>query len=138
MESKSTTSYKQLFNYIEANLLNMKPQVIHSDYEASLLRAIRETYPSAKHVGCWFHYCQAVRRRLGRGKGHNFFGRLKANQDAYIVYKKLMDLPLLPAKDIPEGFTIIRNEIVEKDLGVWFHHIYSYFKTYWLPKVNHN
>lgn len=137
MESKSVISYKQVFSYIEKNLLELKPKVIHSDYEASLLKALQDIYPSAQRVGCWFHYCQAVRRRLGKGQGQTFFLRLKENRDVYKIYKKLMDLPLLPAKDIPEGFTIIRKEIDEKGQGDWFKHIYAYFETFWLPKVSY-
>lgn len=136
MVSRCTSSYKQVFTYIENNLLNLAPEFIHSDYEASLLKAIQIMYPNAKRVGCWFHYGQAVRKRLGRNKGRNFFVNLKKNQDAYDLYKKLLDLPLLPAMDIPEGFTIIRNQIAEKNLDVWFKDIYAYFKSYWIPKVN--
>lgn len=77
MVSRCTSSYKQVFTYIENNLLNLAPEFIHSDYEASLLKAIQIMYPNAKRVGCWFHYGQAVRKRLGRNKGRNFFVNLK-------------------------------------------------------------
>lgn len=137
MESKSTRSYKQVFTYIEDNLLKLKPETIHSDYEAGLLKALKILYPSSKLVGCWFHYCQAIRRKLGRNKGRNFFCSLKEDKAAYNIYKKILDLPLLPAEKISEGFAIIQKEISEKNLYKWFKHIYVYFKSYWIPKVNY-
>lgn len=135
MESRCTKSYTQVFQYIEKNLLNLKPVTIHTDYEASLLKALRNVYPAAKLVGCWFHYCQAIRRRLGRNKGRNFFVDLKKNSNAYKIFRKLLDLPLLPAKNIAKGFSIIQDEVKEKNLGNFFNHIYAYFKSYWIPKV---
>lgn len=137
MESRCTASYKQVFNYIEDNLVKLGPEIIHTDYEASLLKALKTVYPRSNRVGCWFHYCQAIRRRLGRNKGRQFFFDLKADKAAYKIYTKLLDLPLLPAKNIPEGFSIIQKEISDKMLDKWFKHIYAYFKRYWLPKVNH-
>lgn len=137
MESRSAISYKQVFSYIETNLLELKPGVIHSDYEAGLLKALRIVYKNSKLVGCWFHYCQAIRKRLGRNKGRNFFANLKKDEAAYKIYRKILDLPLLPAKDIPEGFAIIRKEISEQNLGRWFEHIYAYFEKQWIPKVKH-
>lgn len=136
MESRCSASYKQVFSYIEANLIQLKPERIHSDYEAALLKALRIVYPSSNLVGCWFHYSQAIRRKLGRNKGRNFFANLKEDKSAYKIYKKLLDLPLLPAKNIPEGFSIIQKEISEKKLDKWFKHIYAYFRRYWIPKVN--
>lgn len=135
MESKFTNNYVQLFKYITENLLKLEPVTIHSDYEASLLKALRKTFPCASLVGCWFHYCQAIRKRLGRNRGRKFFVELKSNAEAYKIYRKILDLPLLPAKNIAEGFSIIHKEITEKRLDGFFKHIFAYFKSYWLPKA---
>lgn len=138
MESKTTISYKQVFTYIEENLLKLEPETIHSDYEAGLLKALKIIYRSSNLVCCWFHYCQEIRRKLGRNKGRNFFPSLKEDKTAYNIYKKILDLPLLPAEKIPEGFKIIKKEIAEKNLHKWLEHIYVYFETYWIPKVNYS
>lgn len=136
MESRCTTSYKQVFTYIELHLLELNPEIIHSDYEAGLLKALNIIYPHSRIVGCWFHYAQALRKKLGAKKGRHFFANLKANVDAHKIYKKLLDLPLLPADKISTGFAIIQKEISAKKLDKWFSHIYAYFRNYWIPKVN--
>lgn len=134
MESKCVPSYEQVFKYIENHLIKLSPQLIHSDYEASLVRALRNVYPGAKITGCWFHYCQALRRRFRYGKKKEMFRDLMNNPDAYNLYKKLLSLPLLPATRIEEGFNIIKEEIFKKDFSRFFKSTLGYFDNYWLKK----
>lgn len=134
MESKCVPSYEQVFNYIENHLIKLSPQSIHSDYEASLVRALRNVYPESKITGCWFHYCQALRKRFRYGKQNEMFRDLINNSDAYNLYKKLLSLPLLPAARIPEGFDIIKKEIFKKGFSKFFKSNLEYFDKYWLKK----
>lgn len=74
---------------------------------------------------------------MGRNKGRSFFADLRKIPDAHKIYRKLLDLPLLPADRIREGFLIIQSEIEEKGLEKWFKHMYAYFNSYWIPKVDY-
>lgn len=134
MESKCVPSYEQVFNYIENHLIKLSPQLIHSDYEASLVRALRNVYPRAKITGCWFHYCQALRKHFRYGKQNEMFRNLMNNSELYNLYKKLLSLPLLPAERISEGFEIIKEEIFKKDFSRFFKSTLDYFNRYWLKK----
>lgn len=137
MESKCVPSYRQVFEYIENYMIQLDPKSIHSDYEASLVKALRIVYPSAKIHGCWFHYCQAIRKRMGKGRRRQLFKDLNNRSDAYNIYQKLLKLPLLPATKIPEGFEIVKQEAIEKNQIGTFGAIFNYYEKYWLKKVNH-
>lgn len=136
MESKCVPSYRQVFEFIEQHMIKINPESIHSDYEASLVKALRTVYPKAKIHGCWFHYCQAVRRRMGKGRRRQIFKEMNELPDAYKIFQKLLHLPLLPGEKIPEGFQIIKQEIEEKNKMSFFRAILVYFERYWLKKVN--
>lgn len=41
---------------------NITPSVVMSDYEEAMRSAVREVFPTAKLLGCWFHYTPALRR----------------------------------------------------------------------------
>ena len=46
--------------------------------------------------GCWFHYAQAVMKRL---KKLGLTDAYRSDEDTRVVYRCLLSLPLLPAAD---------------------------------------
>ena len=51
--------------------------------------------------GCWFHYAQAVMKRL---KKLGLTDAYRSDEDTQVVYRSLLSLPLLPAADINPAF----------------------------------
>jgi hypothetical protein len=49
--------------FLNAGLL-YRPRSFNVDFELSMLNAIRSHFPNAIIHGCYFHYCQAVYRKL--------------------------------------------------------------------------
>lgn len=107
MTKKTTESYIAVFKYIEDNLFKLKPANFMTDFEAGLRKAILICYPTIPLHGCWYHYCSAVRRKaLHLG----LFSLLRDDLSARAIYKKLLNLPLLPSDHIVPGFEIIKKE----------------------------
>ena len=42
----------------------MDPSIITSDFESGLISAVRDEFPNARHQGCYFHFTQAIWRKV--------------------------------------------------------------------------
>lgn len=70
LPDKEAQTYTRMFNLLREKAedigLAFEPQAFQVDYEASILKAIRECFPSAQMHGCNFHFTQAVWRAVQR------------------------------------------------------------------------
>lgn len=135
MNSKKSECYESLFQHIEMSAMKLKPKSFHSDYESGLRKALRNAYEGVQLIGCWFHYCQAVRRKCRQTKG--FFRSLLGHKNGYEIYKMLLTLPLLPQDKIPEGFVFIRKKVKNSKLSALLEPIFTYFDNWWLHSVKY-
>lgn len=129
MTRKTAESYKALFEYIEKEIFKLKPVEFMTDYEDGMRLAIKKHWPTVTIRGCWFHYSKAILKRcrkLGLAK------LLKENDNAKAIKKQLAALPLLPANQIEEGFTVIKKLATKKKLSKRFERLFSYVGRYWL------
>lgn len=134
MTRVSTDCYAAVFEYIESRLFKLEPSEFLTDFEMALRNAIRNRYPEAVLRGCWFHFCQALRRKSIRLGLHRL---IKSDRDAKGAHRQLMCLPLLPNDNIIPGFDALMNEA--KHLGIYrrMKDYFRYVRDYWL-KVVHN
>ncbi|XP_003369011.1 conserved hypothetical protein, partial [Trichinella spiralis] len=45
--------------------VDLNPDTIICDFETALIPAIRGYFPNTRVQGCYFHFCQAVHRKVG-------------------------------------------------------------------------
>lgn len=67
MSGKTEWEYWSVFNEILiATELQLKPSFIHCDFEKGLIKALKDQFgmDGAKIVGCFFHFKQAILRKL--------------------------------------------------------------------------
>lgn len=136
MSKKSRKSYEHLFNYINSEILPLNGATFITDYEMGLRNALKTVFPTSKLFGCWFHYCQSVRRQITT-KYKDLAAHLRSNRKASLEYHKLLSLPLLPASHISGSFDMIKNQIEQFDHHFKFNSFLVYFENQWLKKVNH-
>lgn len=135
MNKKSMKCYKHFFNYVNTNVFNLDGAVFITDYEAGLRKAIKTEFPNSKLYGCWFHFCQAVRRQITT-KQKELAAYIRQNKKASLEYHKLLTLPLLPADHILGSFQTIKHDIEDFDHHFKFMSFLEYFERQWLTKVN--
>lgn len=134
MDKKTKQAYIHLLQYINENIYKMEPNSFMTDYETSLQNALKVVFPNAQCYGCWFHYCQAIRRNIS--KKHSKLAELiRANGQASVLYHKILSLPLLPAKSIPVTLYILKEEISNIDNFNGFSKFFNYFEKQWMKKV---
>ncbi|KAL8596226.1 hypothetical protein ACOMHN_021266 [Nucella lapillus] len=104
-----------------------------TDFERPLMNACHEVTGRPVH-GCWFHYSQALFRRIHKlGLLHPFRRVTSFNR----LIHKYMALPLLPSTRIEEGLDELQNEAPQippenqRKLEVFRRHV----RSFWMQKV---
>lgn len=135
MTCKSSQCYISVLEYIENNIMNLQPNQFMTDWELSERVALRRVYPGIDLRGCWFHYCNAIRRRRQK-MGIKFHRLLEANKKAKLIYRQLQLIPLLPAEYIVDGFEEICHKARVQHFDKYFQDMFVYFQKYWLNVVS--
>ncbi|XP_075161057.1 uncharacterized protein LOC142233879 [Haematobia irritans] len=133
MDGKTKKIYDSLFHYIKENIYNMEPSVVITDYEEALRQSIKQVYPGIKMVGCWFHYCQAIKRNMRSHK--QLLQYIKSSKPASAEYHKIMALPLLPPNLIGTSFRDIKGKIFLMDSEGVFLPFLNYYERQWIQKI---
>ncbi|KAF0992689.1 hypothetical protein HZS_2980 [Henneguya salminicola] len=96
------------------------PQVITSDFEISLISAIKHEFPSSRLLCCYFHLKKAIERKL---KKYKVF-----EQNCHIILSKIELLTIFPIEEIPianryvNSLTTVQPELIS---------FWSYFDLTW-------
>ena len=69
LEGKQVGQYRQLLAHVKHQISEITgeawtPQTVITDFEKALLLAIETELPQANQSGCYFHFCQALWRRV--------------------------------------------------------------------------
>ena len=78
-----------------------------TDFEGALRNSLNQAFNTSSILGCWFHFTQAVRRKM---QSLGLANVIEDEEGAHYLIKKVMCLPLLPAESIPDGLTQIMEE----------------------------
>ena len=105
------------------------------DYEMAMRKAISSVWPVARLSGCWFHYCQALRRKKASLSKLNAF--ISKNIVAEITFKLFLKLPLLPAEKLQAGFDQIVGFQEENGILEYFKYFNSYFERIWIKRFGY-
>ncbi|CAF4728863.1 unnamed protein product, partial [Rotaria socialis] len=105
LTGRSSSIYKEMLQQLEeeAERLQMDfvPNQITTDFEKALVKPLREQFPRARHTGCFFHFCQAIYRKIRELGLSNTY---KDDANARNFCRRLMALPLLPLNEVEFAF----------------------------------
>ncbi|CAF3416117.1 unnamed protein product [Rotaria socialis] len=135
LPDRKRITYQELFKILKdfAISINRKfePTRILSDFESGLISAIANEFSAAVHNGCFFHYTQAIFRRIqALGLTTLYF----QNSEIRSCCRKLMALALLPIDKIESSFHSLRvksSTMLNQEL----HQLFLYFNHQWLVNV---
>lgn len=135
MVKRKIASYHRVFDYINKSIFEMEPECFVTDFEIALRTTLREMFPTASLLGCWFHYCQCLRRKVS-SKFKPLRGFIKTSVEGKTEFRKIMSLPLIPAQDIKATYEMIKCSISQLSGASKFHKFLLYFEKQWLTKVS--
>jgi len=129
MTNKNQKLYEEVFGAIKVVAPHFNPSSIMTDYEGALRNSLAAAFATSNLSGCWFHYTQAIYRKVQQ------LGLSEAisEESANFVIKKIMSLPLLPANKIMEGFEEIMMQA--DSTGVDFFPLFGYINRFWMRQI---
>lgn len=131
MTRKTMKAYEHALRYVNENIFPLRCEAIITDYEVAMRQAIKKVVPGIKQLGCWFHYAQAIRRKVA--SLNDLFESVRTNEKCRNVYYKVICLALLPHEKIEKAF----NELALEGLQLTkaFVPFVKYFQNQWLRRV---
>ena len=136
LSNKSKESYKFLLSVLALKCEKIgkrfSPNVFLTDYEKGFTAAVRDFFPEAQHLGCYFHYCQAVLKKVQK---FHLATEYRQNQKFREIIQRLLTLPYLPIGLVRTNYTRIKYD--RKNLiliGIYdgISKIFEYFEKTWL------
>lgn len=130
MSNRTTDAYKSVFTYIHKNILPLDANGIITDFEMALRNGLRFAVPNTPLYGCWFHHCQALRRKVASDA--NLFKLIRTDEQAAIFYRIFQCLALLPASNIKDAFDQLAYDVLQKYSE--FEKFIKYYDYQWINK----
>lgn len=131
MTRKTQVAYEHALNYVDKHVFPLSCEAIITDYECAMRQAIRKILPNVKLLGCWFHYAQAIRRKVASLP--ELFHLVRTQQKFRMIYLKFICLALLPHEKIEKIFHELALEGLK--LSEAFTPFVKYFRNQWLNRV---
>ncbi|KAE9290913.1 hypothetical protein PR003_g25171 [Phytophthora rubi] len=88
---------------------SIDPEFVYCDFEAGMIRAVRDHFPSAAPIGCLFHFKQACRRKMKKY-------RISEAECKIAMKRGILDmLTVIPQPKVEkQGVAWVRSKIAEK------------------------
>ena len=97
LPGKDTATYTEFLRILKdaasAKGKNFNPMEAQTDFEKSMQKALRYSFPGIRLRGYLFHHCQAIMKRL---KNYGLWLPYKNNPEVKLYFKRIMALALVP------------------------------------------
>lgn len=131
MSRKTTKAYFNALKYVHENLIPIAGAGIIVDFERAERLAISKLNTGILIYGCWFHFCQAIRRKLA--SMGVLFEFVRNNEHAKTIFLQFQCLALLPADVIEDTFKVLAKKALK--LSTLFAQFVDYFDKEWIKVV---
>lgn len=126
LDSKSSWAYWHLFhNILVITEMEFDPITITTDFEPSLLEAVKEQFPLSKKIGCFFHFVYNIRKKM------HILKIERTLIDKLLNSKKFKKIIYLKKKKIIKALKKKINKIDDEKNECWIKFL-NYFKKQWM------
>ncbi|CAF0884612.1 unnamed protein product [Brachionus calyciflorus] len=108
--------------------ITLNPFLIMADFERASTNAVMHHFPNAVIKGCWFHFRQAIFKRVVKIGLKQFYAKTEYNE----FINMFGALALVPIDRIQEGLDIIKQV---KPNDAKCDQLLSYFENQWLKNI---
>ncbi|EDS26417.1 conserved hypothetical protein [Culex quinquefasciatus] len=123
MTAKSEKCYRrvleELVTIAAEHSIQLQPKRIFTDFEKSMQNAFDSVFPKAQRTGCFFHWTQALRRKMETLKIAAKVSKSPRLNDFFCMVKALA---FVPHKDIPTVFDKL-EESLPKIMIPWWEYV---------------
>lgn len=135
LENKTELLYIRLLNVIRnflfENGIDFNPRKVMIDFESAMYNALRRVFIDVEIIGCYFHFGQAIWRKLcalGLKRLYNTCTRFER------AVSYISSLPLVPLNSIDQAFIYIKSLFPTRDALVI--EFFSYIEHTWINREN--
>lgn len=131
MTRKTQKAYEHALQYVNENIFPLKGEALITDYECAMRQAVLIVAPGIKLLGSWFHFAQAIRRKVASLP--ELFELVRTDEKAKNLYYRIICLALLPHDKIERAFNELALEGLKMSKA--FLPFIKYFQDQWLKRV---
>lgn len=131
MSRKTTAAYLSVLRYVNDNLIPIVGEGIIIDFEKAERLALAKLNTGISILGCWFHFCQCLRKKLATIG--DLFQLCREDVKAKEIFSQFQCLPLLPADVIEITFKELAKKALRTSLK--FATFVDYFDREWIKIV---
>lgn len=132
MTRKTQALYIAVFEKVKVLTPQFTPASAMADFEEASVSAFKHVYGSVNISGCWFHYAQAIVKRINKVGLKNAY---QQNADVMDTVRCMLGLPLLPALEITAAVDDVLQAI---NASCLFAHqlrqLVEYVQSQWIRK----
>jgi len=133
MTRKTTDLYRAVLERLHQLAPQFAPTRLIADFEDAPAAAFRVDFgEQLQSSGCWFHYAQAVIRRMKK------LGLQKAyttDEQTQLAFRCVLSLPLLPCNDIEPGLGDVKLlNIDDSASNQLMQQLFRYVERHWIKK----
>lgn len=136
MSKRTIEAYESVFRFINENLIPLRGEAIIIDFEKAVRKALILVLKSIKSalfiLGCWFHFCQAIRRKVSQMPA--LYEKIKKDPRYKDIFRRFQCLPLLQLHHIEGAFRDLSKEALSLDQNS-FAPFVDYFYKEWIQIV---
>ena len=132
MTHKDEELYTEVILKIKDLFPQFQPTNIMSDWERGSRNSFKHVYPGTRINGCWFHYTQAIWRKIQK---YGLTSCYRNNPELTIFVKKIMAIPHLPCDLIHSTYSLLQPPALQQIDQTKLDGFLRYFKRYWLTQV---
>ncbi|CAF1586169.1 unnamed protein product [Adineta ricciae] len=139
LSDRKKGTYKLLFQELrnKAVELNMSfnPNIVMSDFEGCLRDILKTDFPNSQHLGCYFHYTQAIYRNIQALGLSRDYG---SDEEIRCICRKIMALPLIPISLVSKAYDDLLNSTIACSRVKYdmLRPLFNYFENQWMRKVD--
>ncbi|XP_048236736.1 uncharacterized protein LOC125372001 [Haliotis rufescens] len=131
LPNRQRQTYERLFRLLKDAVHQstgspLKTQIIQTDFEVAAIRAIETLFPDCDVRGCFFHYSQALWRKVQR---LYFSALFQQNPEVNAWVRRAAAFPLLPVNLVQDTFVGVMDSAPEIPQAVQFH---DYMTNTWI------
>lgn len=131
MSRRTTEAYSTALEYLHQNLIPLVGNGIIIDFEKAMRSALHNLNTGINILGCWFHFCQALRRKMASVK--LLFEIIRTDHTAKDIFRRIQCLALLPPDQIQPAFINLSREGLKHSEN--FSEFIDYFYDEWILRV---
>lgn len=129
LPNKTAKTYARLLTALHELQPALNPKLVITDFEKAAMKAFLKVFPLAQLHGCFFHFGQAIFRRIQQA---GLQKRYENDADFALSMKHLSALAFVPTAHVTEAFDAL---IAEHTIPAAAREILDYMEDTWIGRI---